>query len=86
LGLSEPHGQWVYSVYSEGSWKWLTCGRPKGRLICLFSLSQNPKERLHYLPKTEITTFFLPVKDDLCLKTPGVYSIPCECGEVYWSH
>jgi predicted GIY-YIG superfamily endonuclease len=23
------------------------------------------------------------VKDDLGLKTPGVYSIPCECGQVY---
>jgi hypothetical protein len=24
-----------------------------------------------------------PVKDDLSLKVPGVYRIPCECGEVY---
>jgi hypothetical protein len=24
-----------------------------------------------------------PVKDDLGLKVPGVYRIPCECGEVY---
>jgi hypothetical protein len=23
------------------------------------------------------------VKDDLGLKTPGVYSVPCECGQVY---
>jgi hypothetical protein len=23
------------------------------------------------------------VKDDLGLKTPGVYSVPCKCGEVY---
>jgi hypothetical protein len=24
-----------------------------------------------------------PVKDDLDLKEPGLYRIPCECGEVY---
>jgi hypothetical protein len=24
-----------------------------------------------------------PVKDDLGLKVPGVYRIPCECGKVY---
>jgi hypothetical protein len=24
-----------------------------------------------------------PVKDDLGLKVPGVYRIPCECGDVY---
>jgi hypothetical protein len=26
---------------------------------------------------------FRPVKDDLGLKDPGLYRIPCECGEVY---
>jgi len=29
------------------------------------------------------TTFHSPVKDALGLRTPGVYSIPCECGRVY---
>jgi hypothetical protein len=35
------------------------------------------------LPPRKIATFLRPVKDDLGLKTPGVYSIPCECGQVY---
>jgi hypothetical protein len=29
------------------------------------------------------TSFLRPVKDDLGLKTPDVYSIPCKCGQVY---
>ena len=28
-------------------------------------------------------SYFPPVKAALGLRTPGVYSIPCECGEVY---
>jgi hypothetical protein len=35
------------------------------------------------LPPRKIANFLRPVKDDLELKTPGVYSIPCECGQVY---
>jgi hypothetical protein len=35
------------------------------------------------LPPRKIASFLWPVKDDLGLKTPGVYSIPCECGQVY---
>jgi hypothetical protein len=35
------------------------------------------------LPPRKITSFLRPVKDDLGLRTPGVYSIPCECGQVY---
>jgi hypothetical protein len=31
----------------------------------------------------KLLIFFRPVKDNLGLKTPGVYSIPCECGQVY---
>jgi predicted GIY-YIG superfamily endonuclease len=27
----------------------------------------------------------LPIKDNLGLRTPGVYSIPCECGRAYIS-
>jgi hypothetical protein len=34
------------------------------------------------LPR-KISSFLHPVKDDLGLRTPGVYSIPCECGQVY---
>jgi hypothetical protein len=35
------------------------------------------------LPLKKIPGFLRPVKDDLGLKTPGVYSMPCECGQVY---
>jgi hypothetical protein len=35
------------------------------------------------LPPRKIASFLRPVKDDLGLKTPGVYSIPCECGQDY---
>jgi predicted GIY-YIG superfamily endonuclease len=35
------------------------------------------------LPPRKISSFIRPVKDDLGLMTPGVYSIPCECGQVY---
>jgi hypothetical protein len=34
------------------------------------------------LPPRKITSFLRPVKDDLGLRTPGVYNIPCECGRV----
>jgi hypothetical protein len=32
-----------------------------------------------------IPHFLQPVKDNLGLKTPGVYSMSCECGQVYIS-
>jgi hypothetical protein len=35
------------------------------------------------LPPRNIANFLRPMKDDLGLKTPGVYSILCECGQVY---
>ncbi|KDR11794.1 uncharacterized protein LOC110836755 [Zootermopsis nevadensis] len=35
------------------------------------------------LPPKKIPSFLRLVKDDLGLKMPGVYSIPCECGKVY---
>jgi hypothetical protein len=35
------------------------------------------------LPPRKLSGFLRPVKDDLGLRTPGVYSIPCECGQVY---
>jgi hypothetical protein len=31
----------------------------------------------------KISSFLRPVKDDLGLTTPGVYSVPCEYGQVY---
>jgi hypothetical protein len=34
-------------------------------------------------PSRKIASFLRPVKDDLGLKTPGMYSILCECGQVY---
>ena len=35
------------------------------------------------LPPRKISRLFRPVKDDVGLRTLGVYSIPCECGQVY---
>jgi hypothetical protein len=35
------------------------------------------------LPPRKISRLFRLVKDALRLGTPGVYSIPCECGQVY---
>jgi hypothetical protein len=35
------------------------------------------------LPPRKISSFLWLVKDDMGLKMPGVYSIPCECNQVY---
>ena len=35
---------------------------------------------------SKISSLLCPVKDDLGLRTLGVYSIPCECGQVYHWH
>jgi hypothetical protein len=35
------------------------------------------------LPPRKVASILCPVKNDLGLKTAGVYSIPCECGKVY---
>jgi hypothetical protein len=34
------------------------------------------------LPPRKIFSYLPPVKDALELRTPGIYSIPCECGKV----
>jgi hypothetical protein len=34
------------------------------------------------LPHRKIFSYLPPVKDALGLRTPGIYSIPCECGRV----
>jgi hypothetical protein len=35
------------------------------------------------VPKQKTRQLLRTVKDDLDLKIPGVYRIPCECGKVY---
>jgi hypothetical protein len=35
------------------------------------------------LPPRKIYSYLPPVKDALGLRIPDVYSIPCECGQVY---
>ena len=35
------------------------------------------------LPPRKIASYLPQVKDAVGLKTPGIYSIPCECGKVY---
>jgi hypothetical protein len=34
-------------------------------------------------PTTKIASYLPPVKETLGRRTPGIYSIPCECGKVY---
>jgi hypothetical protein len=36
-----------------------------------------------HVPRKNNIHMLRPVKGDLGLKVPGVYRIPCECGEVY---
>jgi hypothetical protein len=35
------------------------------------------------LPPKKISNYLPPVKDAVGLRTPGIYSIPCECDKVY---
>jgi hypothetical protein len=35
------------------------------------------------IPPTKISGFLPKFNDDLGLRTPGIYSIPCKCGNVY---
>jgi hypothetical protein len=35
------------------------------------------------MPPKKVSSFLWPVKDELGLRTLGVYRIPCECGKVY---
>jgi hypothetical protein len=35
------------------------------------------------IPSRKIISLLEPMKDDLGLKTAGVYSIPCTCGQVF---
>jgi hypothetical protein len=44
-------------------------------------LAKHNIKRVGLPPK--ISSFLRRVKDDMGLRTPGVYSFPCECGEVY---
>jgi hypothetical protein len=45
-------------------------------------LSKNNIKIVGHLQR-KLSSFLWPIKDDLTLKIPGVYSIPCECGKVY---
>jgi hypothetical protein len=38
-----------------------------------------------HIPKKKNRHMLRTVKDDLGLKVPGMYHIPCECGKVYVS-
>jgi hypothetical protein len=38
------------------------------------------------MPLRKISSFLHPVKNDVEVRTVEVYSIPCECGEVYIVH
>jgi hypothetical protein len=45
-------------------------------------LSKHNIKTVGLLPR-KLSSLLRPIKDDLALKMPGVYSIPCECGKVY---
>jgi len=61
------------------------------RYVCvlIFILLSRPYGRLsrmlakHKIKSRKIFSYLPPVKDALGLRTPGIYSIPCECGRVY---
>jgi hypothetical protein len=36
-----------------------------------------------HIPIKKTSSTLRPIKDDLCLKTSGVYCVSCECGKVY---
>jgi hypothetical protein len=42
-----------------------------------------PNVKCFVLSPRMISSLLRPAKDDLGLRTPGFYSIPCECGQVY---
>jgi hypothetical protein len=44
-------------------------------------LSKQNIKTVGLLPR-KLSSFLHPIRDDMTLKTPGVYSIPCECGKV----
>ena len=45
-------------------------------------LAKHSIKSVGLLPR-KISSLLLPVKDDLGLRTPRVYSLLCECGQVY---
>jgi hypothetical protein len=45
-------------------------------------LSKHNIKRVGLLPR-KFSSFLQSIKDDLALKMPGVYSIPCKCRKVY---
>jgi len=52
------------------------------RLMSIYDISRL-RVKWVGLPPRKISSLFHPVKDDLGLRTLGVYDIPCECGQVY---
>ena len=48
-----------------------------GRLLSKYDI------KAVFRPPAKISQLLRPVKDDLGLRTPGIYKIPCECGKVY---
>jgi hypothetical protein len=48
-----------------------------GRLLAKYKI------RMVHIPKKKNIHMLRPVKDDLGLRVPGTYQIPCECRRVY---
>jgi hypothetical protein len=54
---------------------------PTFNCICMVLYRHNIKT-VGLLPR-KLSSFLWPIKDDLTVRTPGVYSILCKCGKVY---
>jgi hypothetical protein len=50
---------------------------------CISTVLPKHNMKMVDLLSRKLSSFFQPIQDDLPLKMPVVYSIPCECGKVY---
>jgi hypothetical protein len=60
----------------------LPCFCTKTSLLISRLLAEHYIKTIH-IPMKKTSSTLRPIKDDLCLKTSGVYCILCECGRVY---
>ena len=56
---------------------------PKQHMAYSAECWPNTTSKVSPIPPRKIFNYLPPVKDALGLHTPGIYSIPCECGRVY---
>jgi hypothetical protein len=61
----------AYLPYTQTTFGWLS------RMLAKYDIKSIA------LPPKKIASYLPPYKEQLGLRTPGIYSIPCECGMVY---